>query len=229
MSGSSHLSPLHYKELEDSFVDANFKVDISQKMKVPNKLSFNENGVSHNWSESIDMQVPERILAIGQQQFAGSRGGPREIDFDHSLMANTDPFPCDPRVATPPRTLTLDRYPFPGINDGIDDDDDEEQEASGMQIPVVNRSAMANSGKFNNNSVLDDSELMQMSIRENTPPLGRSGVEEIPHLRKQLAKLNRRVLELELENFSRLQREKILYGIGIAYFLLKTIIWLNRN
>lgn len=227
MSGSSHISsPLHYKELEDSYVDANFKVDISQKMKVPNKLSFNDNGTSQNWSENIDMQVPERILAIGHQQFAGFKGGPREIDFDHSLMATTEPFPCDPRVATPPRTLTLDRYPFPGIDDNVNDD---EQEASGMQIPVANRSALATAGKYNNNSMLDDSELMQMSIRESTPPLGRSGVEEIPHLRKQLAKLNRRVLALEMENFSRVQREKILYGLGIAYFLLKTIIWLNRN
>lgn len=53
--------------------------------------------------------------------------------------------------------------------------------------------------------------------------------EEVMHLRRQMAKLNRRVMALELENINRLQKEKIVVGFGIAYFLLKVIIWMNRD
>lgn len=80
---------------------------------------------------------------------------------------------------------------------------------------------------------MNDSDL-QISNRESTPPIGHgtdslTAAEEVQHLRRQMAKLNRRVMALELEYLSRLQKEKIMYGIGIAYFLLKAIFWLNRN
>lgn len=119
------------------------------------------------------------------------------------------------RVATPPRQLTLDKYPFPLVEDY----EKKEKES----IPVIR-------AKMNLNESVD----LNLSHREMTPPLEMSGdglttVEEIHHLRRQMAKLNRRVMALELENLNRLQKEKILYGIGIAYFLFKTIIWLNRN
>lgn len=76
---SADASPVHYGALEDAFItDANFKVEINQKMKVPNKISFeNHNGVkSSTWSgppppEAINMQVPERILVVGQNQHVG--------------------------------------------------------------------------------------------------------------------------------------------------------------
>lgn len=71
---SANTSPLHYNELENAYIsDANFKVDISQKMKVPHKISFNQdltNGDKH-WSEDINMQVPERILVAGHHQHIG--------------------------------------------------------------------------------------------------------------------------------------------------------------
>lgn len=74
---SANTSPSHYKELEDAFIsDANFKVDISQKMKVPNKISFNpeSNGVVQTgWNDNINMQVPERILVVGQHQHIGKQ------------------------------------------------------------------------------------------------------------------------------------------------------------
>lgn len=74
---SANTSPSHYKELEDAFIsDAHFKVDISQKMKVPNKISFNpdSNGVTQaGWNDNINMQVPERILVMGQHQHIGKK------------------------------------------------------------------------------------------------------------------------------------------------------------
>lgn len=55
--------------------DASFKVEINQKMKVPDKISFNAdmNGMNQNgWvRDNIDMQVPERILVVGQHQHVG--------------------------------------------------------------------------------------------------------------------------------------------------------------
>lgn len=74
--------------------------------------------------------------------------------------------------------------------------------------------------------------------REGTPQFG-SGVgsvenlstthDEALHLRKQVAKLNRRLLNVEIDNLQRAQREKVLAAIGIAYFVLKAFFWLNRK
>jgi hypothetical protein len=70
--------------------------------------------------------------------------------------------------------------------------------------------------------------------RETTPPYSGSvenlsSHDEILHLRKQVAKLNRRVLNVEIDNIQRQQREKVICCIGLAYFVLKTILWLNRK
>nr|XP_015835755.1 PREDICTED: transport and Golgi organization protein 11 isoform X2 [Tribolium castaneum] len=197
---SASTSPSHYTE--DAFVtDANFKVEINQKMKVPDKISFNTdlNGATQPpWNrDNINMQVPERILVVGQHQ-------------------HIEPYPGDVRVATPPRTLTLDKYPFPTL--------EEMEDPELNQIPVV---------KPKKKQAFDDSDL-NLTIRETTPPIGGSGerltaAEEVLHLRRQMAKLNRRVMALELENLSRLQKEKFLVGFGVAYLLLKVIIWMNRD
>lgn len=71
---SSNTSPSHY--VQDAFVtDADFKVDINQRMKVPQKISFSGemNGdVRHSWAtDNFNMQVPERILVMGQDQHIG--------------------------------------------------------------------------------------------------------------------------------------------------------------
>jgi hypothetical protein len=78
---------------------------------------------------------------------------------------------------------------------------------------------------------------MHFSCRDVTPPYsGMGSVEnlsqshdEVLHLRKQVAKLNRRLLNVEIDNLQRNQREKIACIIGVAYFVLKTIFWLNRK
>lgn len=146
----------------------------------------------------------------------GTRAPPREIVYDNSILP-TDPYPADVRVATPPRQLTLDKYPFPGVNDF------EEKLEEKEKIPVIKTKQ-----KFHIDDSLNDSRIL------STPPIGAGGegltpAEEILHLRRQMAKLNRRVMALELENLNRLQKEKIVWGLGIAYFLLKAIIWMNRS
>lgn len=53
--------------------------------------------------------------------------------------------------------------------------------------------------------------------------------EEIKHYRNQMAIMNKRIIVLEQEHRSRYQKEKIIYGFGIAYILIKLIIWANRE
>lgn len=56
-----------------------------------------------------------------------------------------------------------------------------------------------------------------------------TAAEQVLHLRRQVAKMNRRVLAIEFDNLQRQQREKVVYCIGLAYFLFKAVMWLNRN
>lgn len=67
--------------------------------------------------------------------------------------------------------------------------------------------------------------------REATPPIldHHSTSDEVILLRRQVAKLNRRVLAIEFDNIQRQQRDKVVYCMGLAYFLFKAIMWLNRN
>lgn len=37
------------------------------------------------------------------------------------------------------------------------------------------------------------------------------------------------MLSIEIDNVQRQQRDKIVYCLGLAYFLMKTFMWLNRN
>lgn len=53
--------------------------------------------------------------------------------------------------------------------------------------------------------------------------------EEIVHLRKQLVKMNRRVLNIEREIVSKQQRDKIIFGVAAAYFVMKVFMWMSRN
>uniref|UniRef100_A0A6P7G1I0 Transport and Golgi organization protein 11 n=1 Tax=Diabrotica virgifera virgifera TaxID=50390 RepID=A0A6P7G1I0_DIAVI len=219
---STNSSPTHYTE--DAFVrDANFKVGINQKMKVPDRISFatDLNGESRgSWTrDNLNMNVPERILVAGQHQHVGTRAPPREIVFDNAIIAK-DPHPYDlPRVATPPRTLTLDKYPFPGVDEYQDHDIED-------HLPVVKATPKVrmNDVSFQLGNSFNESTQIYSGAGEGLTP-----AEEVMHLRRQMAKLNRRIMALELENINRLQKEKIVVGFGVAYFLLKVIIWMNRD
>lgn len=75
---------------------------------------------------------------------------------------------------------------------------------------------------------------MYLLCREPTPSYNALDVslqpnEEIQHLRRQVGKLNRRVMTLELDMLQRQQRDRFLYIATIAYFILKTFSWLTRN
>lgn len=226
---SKAASPTRFSGELDHFYDANFTAEISHKMRVPKRIKVdgefdddttNNSHTVNPWNDKIEMHVPDRILVIGQEQHLGTKAPPRELDLENSIM----PPPPDPgviRVQTPPRMITLDEYTFPSAGDYIPDQDDINEEKYIVEHP-----------KSQKIKHVDINTANRMDIsREATPGLSESMTtnEEVVHLRRQLAKLNRRVMSIELENLQRQQREKMLYAIGIAYFFFKVLIWLNRS
>ena len=53
--------------------------------------------------------------------------------------------------------------------------------------------------------------------------------EELQLVRRQIAKLNHRLMAVELENQQQQQREMIFTVLVTAYFFGKFIFWVNRN
>ena len=47
--------------------------------------------------------------------------------------------------------------------------------------------------------------------------------------RRQIAKLNHRLMAVELENQQQQQREMVLTVVVTAYFVVKALVWFNKN
>lgn len=58
---------------------------------------------------------------------------------------------------------------------------------------------------------------------------GQNPWEEIQLVRRQIAKLNHRLMAVELENQQQQQREMILTVLVSAYFVGKFFMWLNKS
>ncbi|XP_062564254.1 transport and Golgi organization protein 11 isoform X1 [Armigeres subalbatus] len=270
-------SPGGYSNYEDDslFQNAIFTHDISEQMRVPKRiratgdyfddheLLSNGNGEINSWNyhDKIEMNVPERIVVLGQDQHlvltSGTKSAPREIMLENSIL------PKDPgfvRVSTPPRVISLAEHHFPSAAERSHEDGDgkelnEQQyddyeprsldsieEVNGsMHVGNKQRYAQDNRGATGGELVKratfskHNSELVVgRSFRDETPTFGGSvenltPTEEMTNLRRQVAKMNRRLLSIELDNMQRQQREKIIYCVGLAYLLLKTFMWLSRK
>lgn len=270
------VSPSGYSNYEDDslFQNAAFTHDISEQMRVPKRiratgdyfdeheLLSNGNGEINSWNyhDKIEMNVPDRIVVLGQDQHlvltSGTKSAPREIMLENSIL------PKDPgfvRVSTPPRVITLTEHHFPSASDEPEKGDDREHrdqhqddyeprsldsiEDANSSMNVGNRQRFGqmtrgSGAEFPRKSAFakhNSSELVVgRSFREETPTFGGSvenltPAEEMTHLRRQVTKMNRRLLAIELDNMQRQQREKILYCVGLAYLLLKTFMWLSRK
>lgn len=266
-------SPGGYSNYEDDplFQNAVFTHDISEQMRVPKRiratgdyfddheLLSNGNGEINSWNyhDKIEMNVPDRIVVLGQDQHLGTKSAPREIVLENSIL------PKDPgfvRVSTPPRVISLAEHHFPSATERSQEDDyrkehneqnyddyeprslDSIEEANGsMRVGNKQRYAQDNRGATGGELVKrttfskHNSELVVgRSFRDETPTFGGSvenltPAEEMTNLRRQVAKMNRRLLSIELDNMQRQQREKIIYCVGLAYLLLKTFMWLSRK
>ncbi|XP_055603429.1 transport and Golgi organization protein 11 isoform X2 [Uranotaenia lowii] len=276
------MSPGGYSNYEDDalFQGAAFTHDISEQMRVPKRiratgdyyddheLLSNGNGDLNSWNyrDKIEMNVPDRIVVLGQDQHlvltSGTKSAPREIMLENSIL------PKDPgmvRVLTPPRVISLAEHHFPSASDEPEKDsgyggarekgsleqeatyddyeprslDSIEADANGSFV-VGNKQRFGNAGRggetqkratfAKNNSEL----IVGRSFRDETPTFGGSvenlaPSEELTHLRRQVTKMNRRLLTLELNFEQRQQREKLIYAAGLAYLLLKTFMWMTRK
>lgn len=253
---------------EDIYIEAKFAHEINDKMRVPKRIKAtgefsdedlllsNQNGIMNSWnySNKLDMNVPDRIVVLGHDQHLETRSAPREILLENSILPKNSGFV---RVQTPPRVITLNDHHFPSASEenspnklshsGDYDCDDE-----GRPTPYTKANGHARNAHIGfipneSNSIESDSvattgdagsikrlnnynhDTTLMNHREGTPLGDLNPQEEILYLRRQLNKLNRRVLSIEIDNVQRSQREKIVYCMGLAYFLLKAIFWLNRN
>ncbi|KAJ8733956.1 hypothetical protein PYW07_014507 [Mythimna separata] len=214
---------------------------ISHHMTVPQRIKATGdivdedsavNGVVSGWdyaNEKFDMKVPERILVVGQDQHVGTKATPREIQLDNAVL------PTDPgmiRVSTPPRVITLDQHYFPSADDfpqRMPNNSPPKNSRNYRSQGDGARSTTPRPDNFNE-STMTESRLV---LRDPTPPMGNgeglSTSEELVHLRRQIVKLNRRVMSIEADQLQRQQKEKIAYAFGIAYLLFKVIAWLNRS
>ncbi|XP_046974416.1 transport and Golgi organization protein 11 [Vanessa cardui] len=213
---------------------------ISHNMTVPQRIKATgdigdedntPNGMVTGWdyaNEKFDMKVPERILVVGQDQHIGTKATPREIQLDNAVLPND---PGMVRVSTPPRVITLDQHYFPSADDYPNDVPNSPPKNIRTIHAVGGRvQALTPLPDHFNESTMTESRLV---LRDPTPPMGNgeglSTSEELVHLRRQIVKLNRRVMSIEAEQLQRQQKEKIAYAISIAYLLFKVIAWLNRS
>ncbi|XP_071630427.1 transport and Golgi organization protein 11 [Temnothorax longispinosus] len=220
-------SPTHFNGEIDNFYDPNFSVDINTRMRVPKSIRVNGDYPDEDiaitdratWNqipamEKLEMHVPERILVVGQEQHVGTKAPPPEIVLENAVMRTE---PAIVRVQTPPRILTLDNHYFPAVDEEeLFEDDDEIIKPMEVAPKTYNAETQ-----------------ITRHVREQTPfnPLDVSlpPSEEVQHLRRQVGKLNRRVMALELDMLHRQQRDKLLYIATIAYFILKAFSWITRN
>ncbi|XP_039295683.1 transport and Golgi organization protein 11 isoform X2 [Nilaparvata lugens] len=204
-------------------------------------------------NEKIDMHVPDRILVIGQNEFSGTRGTPLEASHENAVLR---PEVERVRVQTPPSTITMHEYNFPSA---VEDPPDlgsappppylarpkgrrppfEGPEGANF-TPLEGGDRLRSEynpyrgGMDSRNDSFNDRYRMQnisqyREGRESPVGDGMSANEEIAHLRRQLAKLNRRVMSIELENLQRQQYEKIACALSVGYIVWKTLLWLRSS
>ncbi|XP_058058140.1 transport and Golgi organization protein 11 isoform X1 [Anopheles bellator] len=215
----------------------------------------NGNGEINSWNyhNKIDMTVPDRIVVLGQDQHlvltSGTKSAPREIMLENSIL------PKDPgfvRVSTPPRVITLNEHHFPSASD-----EPEENAKDNLQEDDYGPGSLESVEDPNNSSVFysratashprgehstkrsafskyNNELTLTRSMREETPTFGGSvenltPSEELAQLRRQVTRINRRLLTMELDMVQRKQQEKIIYCVGMAYLLFRTFMWLSRK
>jgi len=209
------------------YSESTYTADISNKMRVPDRLyahngGENGHGDDGRWKEQEQysihqMHVPDRILVGGGNEHIASKSTPRELQLEKTVVP---PSPEHVRVHTPPRSIKLDEVAFPSAGD------------TPVQSPPppprqVNRAKPSQHIHFKEErSMSYDQE--QSLLMTPTADTSISMYDEVQRMRTQMAKLNHRLMALELENQSQTTRWQLLSVIVSAYFVAKTFVWLNR-
>ncbi|XP_046392512.1 transport and Golgi organization protein 11 [Ischnura elegans] len=231
-------SPSRFNADGDHFYDSNKADDITYSMRVPKRITvagtagevdtFRSDWDQSNGNESLNMHIPDRIIVVGEDKHVGVKEPIREMKLENAVMP---PESGMVKIKTPPRSITLDEHYFPPADE--------------VHPSLINRHYGGSDGYYNGYTMHEDQEIVvtpgrplnktprnfRIGVRELTPgpSEGLSVNEEVFHLRRQVAKLHRRVMNIELDNQQRQQRETIVRTIGIAYFVIKTLLWLYRS
>nr|XP_033814537.1 mitochondrial fission factor isoform X8 [Geotrypetes seraphini] len=197
---------------------------ISQRMRVPEKLKVAPTNTSLELEEELPntgviMQVPERIVIAGDNEDVPfSR--PPDLDLIQSTPFETL------ALKTPPRVLTLSERPL----DFLDLErplavTPQNEEIRALGRLKRERSMSENAIRQNGQLVRNDSIHVD-STMEGTPD--DMTIVDATSLRRQIIKLNRRLLLLEEENKERAKREMVMYSITVAFWLLNSWLWFRR-
>lgn len=234
---SSNPSPAHrFSGDYDAFYDPDFTAEISNKMRVPHRISIIDQESEKDLDtalardkaneRTLAMHVPDRILVRGGNQHVEGRDPLPETRLEKSLEHQPEPI----LLSTPPHSLKLDMHAYPAI----DAEDEEEGEgehhgghggnAGSSTLRVRRKTTLS---KLHNGDI---SFFNTTGSVPTTPPAGPLCVEEeVLALRRQIRTVSRRLVVIEHENQQRQQREIVLYSVGVIYFLLKGLLWLNRH
>jgi len=268
-------------EEPEAFRDSRFTAEISNRMRVPDRIVFAGEAQTHSpafvgvngsmpvsfnreregSNDKFEMQVPERILVAGRDQhMSGNKSTPFEMQVENAVLPPTR---NEVRVNTPPRNIRLDDHNFPNaqieqdestveelydnlndtqgynLNDTQGNNSSRPSTGGGVSFKGVlagkiapNRSASVESESCNLGIGRLASEPSNLSMMDTIH--GGSGHsvnpwEEIQIVRRQIAKLNHRLMAVELENQQQQQRELILTVFVTSYFVGKFFMWLNRS
>ncbi|XP_073481772.1 mitochondrial fission factor isoform X4 [Aquarana catesbeiana] len=203
---------------------------ISQRMRVPEKLKVASSNTESDpkadgeisYPGSI-MQVPERIVVTGQSE-DGSFSRPADLD-----LIQTTPF--EPlSLKTPPRVLTLSERPLDFLDlERTTAATPQSEEVRHMGRQKRERSVSENTIRQNGQLVRNDSMYAVATLdstMDGTPD--DLTLVDAASLRRQIIKLNRRLLLLEEENKERVRREMVMYSITVAFWLLNSWFWFRR-
>jgi len=210
----------------DFYNNSAYTADISTKMRIPEHLmahgSVNgDASVNHDVEldktnlHLYDMQVPDRILVAGSDRHIPSKSTPRELQLEHSVLP---PTPEHVRVHTPPRSIKLGEVHFPAsVEEGRTPL--EKTEGGGPRGQVGgHKGGLERGGSYEADTSLRSESVENLSVYE-----------EVQMMRRQIAKLNHRLMAVELENQQQQQREMVLTVLVSAYFAVKALIWLNKS
>jgi len=214
------------KFVENFYDTTAYTADISTKMRIPEHINahgshsngdpFSGKDYGRQNRALYEMQVPDRIMLAGSDDHVFPKSHPRELQLEKSVMP---PTPEHVRVQTPPRSIKLGEVSYDSAPSTPQHRD---KLVNGLGGPGGgDRRARIERG----GSVDGDTSLRAGDSLES----GLSVYDEVQMMRRQLAKLNHRLMAVELENQQQQQREMVLTVVVSAYFVVKALLWLNKS
>lgn len=215
-----------------SFYDPDFTVDISNRMRVPDKLSVHDDDHNSrvppiNPKDGNDwMRVPDRILVAGGDKYTAGRTTIPEMKLEPSMMG--DPHMQEHvQLMTPPRHLTLNEHEYPSVE--VENDlnlfQNEAKSASKKRNRELNFQTPLQEVSGYGQDTPQDAYLNSFYNSNNSV----AGLDDVTLVKRQVKSLTRRVTALERDNQQRYQRDVVIYAVGVLYMIMKGFSWLNRR